>query len=274
MNSQATQQRPPKTPETASMSWIDTHCHLDAAAFIHDRDQIVLAAHAAGVRQIIVPAISVKNFADVQTCCLRYAGCLAAYGIHPLYTAESEENDIHVLRHYLTAGQALAIGEIGLDYFVADTDHARQQHFFEAQLKLAQELALPVLLHARGAIEAVLQTLRRIPPPAGGIVHAFNGSLQQAKQFIALGFKLGFGGAVTWSRATRLRTLAATLPSESLVLETDAPDMAPQWIAHQRNEPALLPKIAATIADLRGLSLSDFATLQRNNVSALFSAMT
>lgn len=248
--------------------WIDTHCHLDAAEFAADRDVVVAAAAAAGVKKIVVPAVAVQNFPAVRDCGQRYPGCDTAYGIHPMYTPQAGEDDLLVLREWLVRERPVAVGEIGLDYFVPGLDPVRQQHFFVEQLKLAREFDLPVLLHVRRAVDAVLQALRRIGV-RGGIAHAFNGSRQQAEMFIALGFKLGFGGAMTWPRATRLRELAATLPADSLVLETDAPDIPPVFVGQGRNSPEYLPRIAASLAELRGIPVAAVADLSRRNAMSV-----
>ena len=209
-----------------------------------------------------------ENFAAVTALCRDYPGCAPAYGIHPLYVGAAGEDDLAVLRATLQGGAALAVGEIGLDYFLPGYDPARQEYFFVEQLKIARDLGLPVLLHVRRAVDAVLKQLRRIEV-CGGIAHAFNGSAVQAQQFLSLGFKLGFGGAMTYTRATRLRQLAATLPLDALVLETDAPDMAPAWLAGGRNAPAELPRIAADIAALRGMDSAELARITRANAQAV-----
>jgi len=248
--------------------WIDTHCHLDAAEFAADRDEVAAAARAAGVDTIVVPAVEAANFPAVQACCARYAGCVPAYGIHPMYTPQAHDGDLQTLRDWLARERPVAVGEIGLDFFVPGLDPDRQRHFFVEQLKLAREFDLPVLLHVRRAVDPVLRELRRVGV-RGGIAHAFNGSSQQAGQFIELGFKLGFGGAMTWSRATRLRELAATLPLDAIVLETDAPDIPPEFIGKGRNAPAFLPRIAETLAALRGLPLSALAEASTRNARSL-----
>lgn len=248
--------------------WIDTHCHLDAAEFAADREAVANAAAAAGVAKVVVPAVAVQNFAAVRDCCHRYPGCFAAYGIHPIYTPQAREEDLSALREWLSRERPVAVGEIGLDYFVPGLDPVRQQHFFVEQLKLAREFDLPVLLHVRRAVDPVLQALRRVGV-RGGIAHAFNGSRQQAEMFIALGFKLGFGGAMTWPRATRLRELAATLPADSIVLETDAPDIPPVFVGQGRNSPEYLPRIAASLAELRGIPLAAVAELSCQNARSV-----
>jgi TatD DNase family protein len=255
---------------------VDTHCHLDAAEFAADRDAVVLAAQAAGVTKIIVPAVGMANFSAVRDCCQRYDLCFPAYGIHPLYLEQAGENDLKSLRTWLegelVAGKRpVAVGEIGLDYFVPGFDAARQYDFFIRQLKLASDFDLPVLLHVRRAIDPVLKGLRRVRV-RGGIAHAFNGSRQQADAFIALGFKLGFGGAMSYPGSTRIRQLAATLPLNSIVLETDAPDIPPPWLAGRRNEPAALLQMATVLAELRALPLAEVFQATTKNADEIFTA--
>lgn len=247
---------------------IDTHCHLDAAEFDADRDEVLERAKAAGVARIVVPGIERANFGAVASVCREYPLCAAAYGIHPLYVDRAREEDLGVLAETLQREPAVAVGEIGLDFYVPGQDGTRQEVFFAEQLKIAQRLGLPVLLHVRKAIDVVLKHLRRIRV-VGGIAHAFNGSRQQADEFARLGFKLGFGGAVTPTRATHLRELAATLPDDLIVLETDAPDIPPAWLAKGvRNEPAELPRIAAAIAELRGIDVVELAAITSANARA------
>ena len=237
---------------------IDTHCHLDAAEFDADRDAVHAAALAAGVERIVVPAVAVDSFSQTKTVVALYPGCVASYGIHPLYVGGARDDDLGVLRDWLQREQPVAIGEIGLDFYVTDSDPVRQEFFFVEQLKLAREFDLPVLLHVRRAVDPVLKQLRRFRV-RGGIAHAFSGSRQQADEFIKLGFKLGFGGAMTFSGSTRIRALAAGLPAEAIVLETDAPDIPPAWLNGGRNTPGELPRIAAVLAELRGASIAEVA---------------
>jgi TatD DNase family protein len=251
---------------------IDTHCHLDAAEFAADRDQVHAAAQAAGVAHIVVPGVMVAGFAGLKACVARYPGCLAAYGIHPLYVRQAEPADLAVLRAWLLAERPVAVGEIGLDYYLADSDPARQDFFFIEQLKLAREFNLPVLLHVRRAIDQVLNQLRRHPVP-GGIAHAFNGSRQQAEEFIKLGFKLGFGGAMSFAGSRRIRELAASLPLEAIVLETDAPDIPPAWLARGRNTPAELARLAEVLAGLRGMDVASLVAQTADNARAVLPAL-
>ncbi|HRF05690.1 TatD family hydrolase [Accumulibacter sp.] len=252
---------------------VDTHCHLAAAEFADDRDAALAAAAAAGIAAIVVPAVDVASFTAVHACCRRYPGCVAAYGIHPLAVPQAGDGDLLRLKEWLQsvsagADQPVAIGEIGLDLFVADPAIDRQVHFFVEQLKIARDRDLPVLLHVRRAVDQVLKQLRRVRVK-GGIAHAFNGSRQQADEFVKLGFKLGFGGAMTYSGSTRIRRLAASLPLESIVLETDAPDMPPAWLAGGRNTPLELARIAALLAELRGIDASALASATSANARAV-----
>lgn len=255
---------------------IDTHCHLDAVEFDADRGAVYNRAVRQGVTTLIVPAVERANFGAVASVCRSYNACKAAYGIHPLFVSRAREEDLMALRALLKENPAVAIGEIGLDHFVEPRDEALQEYYFIEQLRIACEFDLPVLLHVRRAVDAVLKQLRRYPV-RGGIAHAYNGSRQQADEFIRLGFKLGFGGAMSFPRALKIRALAATLPQESIVLETDAPDISPVWKidqthqTHQRNEPGELPRIATVLAELRACSPEEVAHFTTLNARAVFS---
>jgi len=256
---------------------IDTHCHLDASEFADDRDAVVLAAIAAGVAAIVIPAVATASFVAVRDCCRRYPQCLPAYGMHPLFIDQATEPDLQILREWLrvesqTSTPPVAVGEIGLDFFVPGFDAARQEHFLIEQLKIAHDFDLPVLLHVRRAVDQVLKCLRRVKV-RGGIAHAFNGSRQQADEFIALRFKLGFGGAATHTGSTRIRKLAATLPLDSIVLETDAPDIPPAWLMGRRNTPAELRPIAHVLADLRALPFERFIEAAAANASSIIPSL-
>ena len=266
------------------MPWIDTHCHLDAAEFDADRDVVRQNAKSLGVETCVIPAVMASHFDEVRLLAHRHADAYAL-GIHPLYTQQAEDTDLATLDAHLHAHRddprLVAVGEIGLDGFVPEINtpeaFAKQTHFFEAQLQIAQRHQLPVILHVRRSADGLLKGLRQFPV-AGGIAHAFNGSLQQAKMFIAMGFKVGFGGAMTYDRATKLRALAIELPLSALVLETDAPDIPPHWMyttaedrekgkAQGRNSPAELPRIASVLAELRGISLEELAAATSANAS-------
>jgi TatD DNase family protein len=247
---------------------VDTHCHLDAVEFDDDRAAVAEAAVQAGVGVIVVPAVERANFGAVASVCRDYSCCIAAYGIHPMYVDQARETDLDALRETVMREQPSAIGEIGLDRFIEPRDDSRQEFYFNAQLKMARDTGLPVLLHVRRAIDPVLKALR-LCRVAGGIAHAFNGSRQQADEFIKLGFKLGFGGAMTFPRASRIRELAATLPLDAIVLETDAPDIPPEWRVGARNTPDQLSRIAQTLADLRGIGLEEVAAATTANARAV-----
>ncbi len=259
--------------------WIDTHCHLDAPEFARDVSAVCQRSARSGVAHCVIPAIEVANFKAVRE--LAHAhGYSYGLGIHPLCTPRAQDADLARLDAALSEHRGdprlVAVGEIGLDFFVPGLDVGQQEFFYRSQLQLAQRHRLPVLLHVRRSADRLLKHLRQIP--VGGIAHAFNGSRQQADEFIKLGFKLGFGGAVTYDRALQLRHLAASLPLEALVLETDAPDIPPHWLyttaaqraagqTQGRNEPAELPRIAQTVAQLRGISLDELA--QATTLNAL-----
>lgn len=230
----------------------DSHCHLDVAEFDADRAAVLARARAAGVVQMVVPAVDAAGWPALLELCRREAGLYPALGLHPIYLNTHREADLLELRRRVAAERPVAIGEIGLDFFVKELDRARQQWLFERQLAIAEEFRLPVLLHVRKAHEPVLQTLRRFAL-VGGIAHAFNGSAPQAQQYIDLGFKLGFGGMLTYERSTKIRALAAALPLSALVLETDAPDMSPAAHHGERNSPEYLPQVLQALALLRGM---------------------
>ncbi len=262
-------------------AWIDTHCHLDAPEFDADRPAVLARARAAGVALQVLPAVMAAHFDSVRA--LAHAHGLAyALGIHPLYVDRSADADLDLLADALARHRddphLVAVGEIGLDFFVPGLDLARAERFYQAQLKLARDAGLPVILHVRRSADGLLKGLRRVPV-AGGIVHAFNASRVQADLFVGMGFRLGFGGAMTYDRALRIRRLASSLPDASLVLETDAPDIPPHWLYRTaaqrdagqptgRNEPAELPRIAATLAALRGWSLDETAATTSANAQA------
>lgn len=252
---------------------IDTHCHLDAAEFDADRDVIVQQAIASGVQAMVVPAVMRSNFDAVMALSQQHTQCAYALGIHPMYVQSAHMEDLQVLERYVQTGQPVAIGEIGLDYFVANPRDnpaliQRQQDFFQAQLSIAKQYQLPVILHVRHAIDEILKWLRQIKL-CGGIAHAFNGSFQQAQQLIDLGFKLGFGGTMTYERALRIRALAKQLPMDAIVLETDAPDIPPAWLAKGvKNSPCELAKIAQVFADLRQLNLAQVIDITGANAVA------
>ena len=294
-------------------AWVDTHCHLDAPEFRSDTPAVRARAATNNVALCVIPAVGAFNF-DAARELAHQTGDAYALGTHPLYTPQAADADVALLDAALTAHRddprLVAVGEIGLDYFAAGPpqgkkrpprgaattrsegawgqvsvpglDGPRQEFFYREQLRLARRHGLPVILHVRRSADQLLKHLRQIGPDGWqGIAHAFNGSTQQAQAFIDLGFKLGFGGAVTFDRALQLRRLASTLPLSAIVLETDAPDIPPHWLyrtAEQRasglpqgrNEPGELPRIGAVVAGLRGMDVEELRdATTRNAIAAL-----
>jgi TatD DNase family protein len=229
---------------------IDTHCHLDVPEFDEDREQVLATALSEGVDRIVLPGVDQAGWPRIRAACAADSRLLPCYGIHPMLAGEHGSGDVPKLRQMVQQSRPVAIGEIGLDYYEADALRATQRAMFMTQLRLASEFELPVILHVRKAHDEVIKLLREFPP-LGGIVHAFNGSLEQAKRYADLGFAVGLGGMVTRERSTKLRRLAGELPSELIVLETDAPDLSPATHHGERNSPAYLPEILHAIASLR-----------------------
>ncbi|MGE4241152.1 TatD family hydrolase [Ramlibacter sp.] len=260
--------------------WIDTHCHLDAPEFAHDAGAVRARAADAGVGLCVLPAVEVGNFEAVRALAHRH-GDAYALGIHPLCTGRAADGDLDRLDEALARHRGdprlVAVGEIGLDYFVPGLDPERQETFYRRQLELARRHGLPVLLHVRRSADRLLKHLRDLP--CEGIAHAFNGSAQQADEFVRLGFRLGFGGTVTFDRALQIRRLATALPLSALVVETDSPDIQPHWLyrtaqeradgrPQARNEPGELPRIGAVLAGLRGIDAAELAEATTRNAHA------
>ncbi|WP_396615072.1 TatD family hydrolase [Lysobacter soli] len=248
---------------------VDTHCHLDVDEFDRDRDEVIARAREAGVTRQIVPAIDAATWPKLRDVCAKDDGLYAAYGLHPLLLDRHQDAHLDELRDWVERERPVAIGECGLDYFVEGLDPERQQHFFDGQLKIAREFDLPVVVHARRAVDAVIASVRRIGG-LRGVVHSFSGSQEQAQQLWKQGFLLGLGGPVTYERANRLRKLAAGMPLEFLVLETDAPDQPDADNRGQRNEPAHMTRVLHTIADLRGVDPDEVARATTANAERLF----
>lgn len=229
----------------------DTHCHLDVEEFDADRLDVLAGARSQGVRGMLVPAVDAAGWQNLLDLCAAWGDLYPALGLHPIYLDRHSEADLDTLASLVERERPTAIGEIGLDFFIPDPDRDRQQHFFEQQLLIAREGCLPVILHVRKAHDQVLATLRRLGI-RNGIAHAFNGSLEQARQYQELGFLLGFGGMLTYEHSRKLRALAQTLPLEALVLETDAPDLSPRQHRGERNSPEYLPYCLKALAEVRG----------------------
>jgi TatD DNase family protein len=256
------------------MELIDTHCHIDVEAFDTDRDEVLKECQKVGVTRIVVPGIEVETWERLGKMCDELTGLYPAYGLHPVYADQHADDDLVVLETRLKTNNPIAVGEIGLDFLfkkdLSELDKERQQSLFEAQLGIAQSTSLPVILHVRKAHDVVLSTLRRIPVN-GGICHAFNGSIEQAHRYIDMGFKLGFGGMLTYERSHKLHRLAQQLPIESIVLETDAPDMTGSSHHGERNSPEYLPESLAALALLREEDVETIAEQTTANAKTVLS---
>lgn len=260
--------------------WIDTHCHLDAHEYGDTSLDVAHRALEQGVDMIVVPAVERANLDIVAGLAARAGNACYALGIHPIYVPNATEDDLLALRASVEAAMAdqrmVAIGEIGLDFFIPmlcePAMREKQVHFLREQLRIARDFNLPVLTHVRKSQDQVLKHVRQITPN-GGIAHAFNGSVQQAQAYIDVGFKLGFGGNMTFTRALQIRRLAAELPLSSIVLETDAPDISPAWVHPGVNTPQQIPRIGAVLAELRGISVDEVRTATGANARAILPRM-
>ncbi len=251
------------------MHLVDSHCHFDVEAFAHDREAVIARARAAGVTRQVVPAVTAEAWPQLRTVCRAWPGLYPAYGLHPVYLSAHRPEHLERLREWIVRERPVAVGECGLDHFVEDLDPQAQQVCFNAQLQLAREFDLPVIVHARRAVDAVIAAIARVGG-LRGVVHSFSGSRVQAQRLWDMGFLIGLGGPVTYERAQRLRRLAAEMPLEYLLLETDAPDQPDQLIRGQRNEPARLVTVLDTIASLRDTAPAAIAAATTANAERLF----
>jgi len=254
------------------MNLIDTHAHIDVPAFDADRNAVLTQCQQAGVSRIVVPGIMADSWDRLRKICDSRAESspvlYPSFGLHPVYLVRHTPADIEKLREYVELHRPIAVGEIGLDFYLTELDRDRQQTLFEAQLAIAAEARLPVLLHVRKSHDAILACLRKTPV-TGGICHAFNGSLQQAQHYLELGFKLGFGGMLTYERSHKLHRLAQQLSLEAIVLETDAPDMTVASHHGQRNSPEYLPECLRALATLRNEDIHTVAAQTTANAKAV-----
>lgn len=248
---------------------VDSHVHIDDASFDGDRGEVLACAAAVGVRVMVVPGIDAANWPRIDELCQRHQGLYPAYGLHPLFLAQHRPEHLDLLRERLGHGNAVALGEIGLDFYMEELDRDAQRQFFEAQLAMAQEFGLPVIVHARRAVEEVVLTLRRFPG-LRGVVHSFSGSGQQAERLHEMGFMLGIGGPITYPRAKRLRRLVADIPIDQLLLETDAPDQPNAGHQGSRNEPVRMLETLRAVAELRGEPPEAIAAATTANACRLF----
>lgn len=255
----------------AAAMLFDSHAHLDAPEFDGDRAATLARARAAGVHDLLIPAIDARSWPTLRALCVGNAGLHPAYGLHPLYIDRHADADLAALRNWIAqSDDACAIGECGLDFHDPALDRERQLRFLRAHFQLAREHGLPLVLHARGAFEPIILELRRFGAPLRGVVHSFSGSAEQARRLWQLGFLIGIGGPVTYERARRLRRLVAEMPIEFLLLETDAPDQPDSAWRGRRNEPARLVAIRDCVAALRGATPDSVAVATAANAHRLF----
>jgi TatD DNase family protein len=248
---------------------IDSHAHLNSPEFDPDRGQMMQDARQHGLKSVIVPATDAASWPDIEKLQAQFPEVHAAYGLHPMFMAMHEPGHVQMLSSWLATRPCVAVGELGLDFHLEDSDRDLQRHYFNAQLQLARQFELPVIVHARDALEEVQLTLRRVGG-LRGVVHSFSGSEQQATRLWDLGFHLGIGGPVTYERASRLRRIVATMPLEFLLLESDAPDQPDAMHRGQRNEPARVVEILRVVASLRGESEQVIAEATSANAVRLF----
>jgi len=256
------------------MQLIDSHTHLDFPDFDADRPQVLARSRALGVEKMVVLGVYQSNWQRLWDLVQTDSQLYAAFGLHPVYLDDHRPEHVIELGQWLSRlaqhPQVCAVGEIGLDYFLPELDRDGQQQLFEAQLQLAADFQLPALLHVRRSHAQVIATLKRIRLKRGGIIHAFAGSREEAREYIKLGFKLGLGGAATWPQALRLRKVMVDLPLEAIVLETDSPDMAPAMYPNQRNSPEHLPDICQALAEVVGVSPERLAEATTANACEVF----
>ncbi|SNS26236.1 TatD family hydrolase [Pseudomonas segetis] len=256
------------------MRLIDTHTHLDFPDFDADRTDVLARSRELGVERLVILGVHQANWQRVWQLVEGDKNLYAALGLHPIYLAEHQPHHLQELREWLQRleghPQLCAVGEIGLDYFIETLDRQQQQTWFEAQLQLAAEFELPALIHVRRTHAKVIATLKRIRLKRGGIIHAFSGSYEEAREYIKLGFKLGLGGAPTWPQALRMHRVLPQLPLDAIVLETDSPDMPPAMYPQQRNSPEHLPDICHALALHFKLDAEQLASITSANAAALF----
>lgn len=251
------------------LALIDSHSHFDDARFDCDRDAAYQRAHSAGVKAQVLAAVSARLWPQLRSVAARYPGLYPSYGLHPVWLAEHQPEHLDALANWLNRERPVAIGECGLDYYLPELDHNLQAAYFTGQLHLARHHDLPVIIHARHAVDDVIKQLRRYPG-VRGVVHSFSGSADQARRLLDLGVLLSFGGPLTYPRATRLRSLVQSLPLDSFMLETDSPDQPLSSHRGERNEPARLPEVLACVAELRGADPAEIAAAANANACRLF----
>jgi len=264
------------TSKDNPLNIIDSHCHLDFSQFDIDRENVLEACSNVGICEIVIPGVLASTWQELLNFCLQNntsdthkVKLHPTIGLHPMFMNNHRNENIHQLDQLLSTNSIVALGEIGLDFFEAETKHhdlqLKQIELFEAQLKLAKKHDLPVIIHCRKAHDQILKLLKKYQLK-GGIAHAFNGSMRLAEEYINLGFKLGFGGMLTYGRSTKLRSLVKELPLEAIVLETDSPDMTVAQHRGERNSPEYLTFVLEAIAEIRKETIQLIATQTTKNV--------
>jgi TatD DNase family protein len=251
------------------MELFDSHSHLDASEFEHDRSAVVARAQAGGIKQQLLPAVEFASWSKLKAVCSQYSGLYPAYGLHPMYLSSHRPEHIPSLRNWIAVEKPNAVGECGLDFFVDGLDAEQQRFYFIEQLKLAREFELPVVVHARRAVDEVIASIKKVGS-LKGVIHSYSGSEEQARQLFNLGFSLGIGGPITYDRAQRLRRLVKDMPIEYLLLETDSPDQPNADYRSQRNEPVRLVDVLKVVAQLRMQTEAEIARVTTANAEALF----
>lgn len=255
------------------MQLIDTHCHLDLDPFDTDRHEVLAGSREAGVAAFIVPGVYRSRWQNILRLCQNESDLFPALGLHPMYMDCHSPADLHELERHAASGNLVALGEVGLDFYIRNPDRRKQITLLEKQLDIAAKCHLPVLLHVRKAHDQVQALLRRKQFQYGGIVHAYSGSMQQAEHYTRLGFTIGVGGTITYDRATRIRHIAATLPLDTLVMETDAPDIPPAQYHNSRNSPQYLPLILNSLAEIRNQPRAAIARATTANARRIFATL-
>ena len=246
------------------MKLIDSHCHIDFAAFDHDRQAVLEACEKKNIYRIVVPGVTEESWSKLLEVCTKTDICKPALGLHPVFIDQHQPNHLTKLDQLITQQEVVAVGEIGLDFYLRNLDKEKQELYFSKQLIIAKKHSLPVIIHNRKAHDQALKLLRENPVP-GGIIHNFGGSIQQAYKYIELGFKLGFGGMLTFDRSRKLRLLAKQLPIESIVLETDAPDLTVEPHRGTRNSPEYLGFVLEAVAEIKNLDPKEVADITTQN---------
>ena len=248
---------------------IDSHCHLDFKVFNTDREQVIERARKVGVSKIIIPGVMRKTWPDIKLCCENHAELYPCYGLHPYFIDQHNESDIQNLRNYIESNPPIAIGECGLDFYLKNLDQDKQLFYFEQQLDIALEFNLPVVIHARKSTEAVINDIAK-RPGLKGMVHSYSGSYEQAIKLISLNFYLSFGGPISYEKSSRLRNIVKSLPLDSLLVETDAPDQPTSNAPSRRNEPSFITEVIKHIARLHSTTEEEVARITSENAKKLF----